>query len=361
MKVVIAPDGFGGTLTPREAAEAIASGWRDARPGDEVRTVALSDGGEGLLDVLAGPDDTWRTDEVAGPLGHPVEASWLLRPDGSAVIESARACGLALVEERLRDPLRATTHGVGELLEVARQAGVRRIILGLGGSATVDGGAGALTGLGFKLTVDDGGGLKVGAEDLPRVSRAEGGWSGDWSGIEVVLLADVPTRLADAARVFGPQKGASEADVDHLERGLTVWADVAERDLAGGRPLRRKPGSGASGGLGFGLACGIGGRLEEGGRVVAELQELAMALLGADVVVTGEGRLDATSAEGKVVGRVQAQAQSAGTRVLAVVGAMGEGAPELDDVEAASPDGPPADPAGAVREAAGRLADRLEA
>lgn len=360
MKVVIAPDGFGGTLTPHEVAEAMTAGWREARPDDDIRAVPLSDGGEGLLEVLARPDDRWHRLEVAGPLGHPIEATWLERPDRVAVIESAGACGLLLVPEEQRDPLRATTYGVGELLEAARDAGMRRIVLGLGGSATVDGGAGALSGLGFRLTVDDGSGLKIGAEDLARVAHADPGWSGDWSGVEVVLLADVPTRLGEAARVFGPQKGASEEDVKRLERGLEAWADVAERDLAGGRPLRRKPGSGAAGGLGFGLACGIGARFEEGSRVVAELQGLAVALLGADVVVTGEGRLDATSGEGKVVGRVLAEGHRAGVRVVGVVGSLGDGAPDLDELEVASADGIPDDPAAAVVAAASRLASRLE-
>jgi glycerate 2-kinase len=360
VKVVIAPDGFGGTLSARAAADAIAAGWRDARPDDEVTCVPLSDGGEGLVDVLVGDDDEVVTAEVAGPVGRPVEASWLLRADGSAVIESAQACGLALVPEGERDPLRATTFGVGELLEAARDAGVRRILLGLGGSATVDGGTGALLGLGFKLTVDDGSGLKVGAEDLERVARAEAGWSGDWSGIEVVLLADVATRLADAAATFGPQKGATDEVVARLARGLEAWAAVAERDLAGGRPLRRKPGSGAAGGLGFGLACGIGARFDEGSRIVAELQDLAVTVLGADLVVTGEGRLDATSTQGKVVGRVVAQATAAGVQVAGVVGSVGDGAPELADVEAAAPDGPGDDPAGEVRTAAAHLASRIE-
>lgn len=358
MRVVVAPDGFGGTLAANEAAEAIAAGWQDARPADEVVRVPLSDGGEGLLDVLETPADRRMDVEVAGPLGRPVSASWLLRPDGSAVIESAQACGLALVPEEERDPLKATTYGVGEMLEAAREAGVRRVLLGLGGSATVDGGTGALLGLGFRLTVDDDGGLKVGAEDLERVVRAEHGWAADWSGIEVVLLADVSARLAEAAPVFGPQKGASPAVVDGLARGLEAWAEVAERDLAGGRPLRRKPGSGAAGGLGFGLACGIGGRFEEGSRVVAALRGLATALLGADAVVTGEGRLDATSAQGKVVAHVLAQAQAAGARVLGVVGSVGEGAPTLDDVEAAAQEGPGEDPAAEVRAAARRLAAR---
>ncbi|MFO7595622.1 MAG: glycerate kinase, partial [Desulfocurvibacter africanus] len=175
MRVVIAPDGFGGTLGPRDAAAAIARGWLRVRPHDEVVLAPLSDGGEGLLDVLAGPDDTWVTTEVVGPLGLPVDAAFLLRRDGTAVIESARACGLALVPPSRRSPLETTTFGVGELLLAARDAGASRVLLGLGGSATVDGGAGALTGLGYRLRVADGSGLKIGGRDLGRIDRVEPG------------------------------------------------------------------------------------------------------------------------------------------------------------------------------------------
>jgi glycerate 2-kinase len=362
VKVVVAPDGFGGTLTARAAAEAIVEGWTTARPGDEVRVVPLSDGGEGLLDAIATADDTWLTTEVVGPHGHPVDAALLLRSDGSAVVESAQACGLALLPDDRRTPMPATTFGVGELLDAAREAGARRVLVGLGGSATVDGGAGALTGLGFRLRVEDGSGLKIGGGDLHRVRRAERGWAADWSGTEVVLLADVTTVLADAARVFGPQKGASAEDVAVLARGLEMWAGVAERDLAGGRRHRDRPGSGAAGGLGFGLACGIGATFGPGAAIVADLQGLPEALTGTDVVVTGEGRLDATSAQGKVVGRVAELAGAAGVRVAAVVGSADPEAAQrlvpLELLEESGPRGPGPDPVAEVTEAARRLAAR---
>jgi glycerate 2-kinase len=363
VKVVVAPDGFGGPLSAREAAQAIAAGWRSVRAADELDLVPLSDGGEGLLDAIATAEDTWLTTEVVGPHGHPVEAALLLRPDGSAVIESAQACGLTLLPPARRTPMPATTWGVGELLDAAREAGARRVLVGLGGSATVDGGAGALSGLGFRLRVEDGSGLKIGGGELARVRAVAPGWAADWRGVEVVLLADVTTQLADAARVFGPQKGASPADVEVLARGLGRWADVAERDLAGGRRLRDLPGSGAAGGLGFGLACALDATFVPGAATMAELQGLPAALDGADLVVTGEGRrVDATSAEGKVVGHVAQVAAERGLAVAVVAGAI-EGnvlaaAGTATLAEAAAPAGTGPDPAEEVAAAAARLAAR---
>lgn len=357
MKVVIAPDGFGGTLSARGAAAAIAAGWRQVRPQDEVVTVPLSDGGEGLVDVMARDDDRWQHTEVTGPLGHPLDVAWLLRDD-TAIIESARVCGLALVPDDQRDPLRTTTYGVGELLQAAHAAGARHILIGLGGSATVDGGSGALNGLGFRLTVADGSGLKIGAEDLHRVTRAERTWVPDLGDVRVTLLTDVTTVLADAAAVFGPQKGATPDVVRRLAAGLDVWADVIERDLADGAPHRQTPGSGAAGGLGFALACALGATYEPGADRVAALVGLDEALSGAEVVVTGEGRLDPTSDVGKVVGAVRDRGAAAGVPVTAVVGQRAHDAPELDHVEVAAPDGPGPDPAAEVAAAAARLAGR---
>jgi glycerate 2-kinase len=358
MRVVIAPDGFGGTLAADEAAAAIAEGWRRARPDDAVRCVPMSDGGEGLLAVLARPEDRRHHLEVAGPQGHPVDAAWLERPDGTAIVESASACGLALVPPDRRDPLLATTWGVGQLLDAARLAGARRILVGLGGSATVDGGTGALLGLGFRLTVADGSGLRIGGDDLYRVAGVARGWAADWDVIEVELLADVTTPLLDAPARFGPQKGAGPAQVEALTAALRTWADVVARDLTPGRDLRDEAGTGAAGGLGFALAAAIGARFRPGSAVVADLVGLPAAIADADLVVTGEGRLDATTSEGKVVAHVAARARDAGLPVVAVVGRVGSSPPSLDDVEAAAPEGPGPDPAGEVAAAAARLAAR---
>lgn len=360
MRVVIAPDSFGGTLSATDAAISIAEGWQQARPADELVLVPLSDGGEGLLDVVATADDTWVTTEVAGPLGHPVEAAFLLRPDGSAVIESARACGLALVPAEQRTPMRTTTYGVGQLVDAAREAGATRLVVGLGGSATVDGGAGALTGLGYRLRVADGSGLKIGGDDLHRIDRIERGWARDPAGVELVLLADVEVTLDDAARLFGPQKGAGPDEVFILATALATWADVVERDLVPGRRLRDEVGTGAAGGLGYGLAAAFDGRFVPGVGHVAELVGLDRALDGADLVITGEGRLDATSGIGKVIGYAVAAAQRSGIPISAVVGQRGDGGPPLDDVEVAAPDGAGADPAAEVARAAERLGRRQD-
>lgn len=364
MKVVVAPDSFGGTLTAREAAAAIARGWAQARPGDQLTQMPMSDGGEGLLDVVATNADTWLTAEVADPLGHPRDAAFLLRADGTAVVESAEACGLHLVAAERRNPLHTTSYGVGQLLDAARRAGARRILVGLGGSATVDGGAGALTGLGFRLRTEDGGGVKVGGDDLCRIAHAGTGWaSGAWSSLDVELLADVETVLADAARVFGPQKGATPQMVARLEQGLAVWAEVAERDLPGASASRQGlahgTGTGAAGGLGFGLAAALGARLRPGARAVADLVGLDVAVHDCDVVVTGEGRLDATTAAGKVVSEIARLARIQGARALVVAGQVTDVPPGIDHHEAAAPDGPGMDAAGEVAAAAERLAGRL--
>ena len=356
--VVIAPDGFGGTLSARQAADAIAAGWTASRPDDEVITVPMSDGGEGLLEVMTGDKDRLLVTEVAGPLGRPVAAEWTLRADGSAVIESALACGLALVPPDERSVMTTTTYGVGQLLEAAREAGAKRIIMGLGGSATVDGGLGAMIGLKMRCLDDRGEGVKVGGSGVGYVDSIDRGWASDFSDIEVVLLADVDTILADAAPLFGPQKGASPADVALLTDSLGRFADVVERDLVPGRDLQNEPGSGAAGGLGFGVIAATGARMVKGSPVVADMVGLPETIKRADIVITGEGRLDATTDTGKVVTHVATLAREVGARVGAVVGQIGDGAPALDDVEAASQDGPGPHPDRDVSTAASQLAAR---
>ncbi len=358
MKVVVAPDSFGGTLSAVEAAEAIATGWGRARVGDEIVQLPLADGGEGTLQAVAREKDERRNVEVADPLGRPRQASWLRRPDGTAIVESAEACGLKLLKPTERNPVMTTTYGVGQLLEDVRRTGCQRVVVGLGGSATVDGGAGAAAALGVRVLGGSGNGVKIGGGGLVHVARVVPQWlDPDWRNVEVVLWSDVETVLADAAATFGAQKGATPEAVERLTAGLEHWADVVERDLAGS--WRYLPGSGAAGGLGFGLMAVLSARIVSGADAVAELVGLRGALDDASLVVTGEGRLDATSLEGKVLGSVLRFAADEKVRVVAVVGEQGEEVEGFHDVEPASKNGPGHNPAADVAAAAERLAGRL--
>lgn len=356
MQVVIAPDSFGGTLAAADAADAIAAGWARGRPGDDLVLLPLADGGEGTLDVVARPDDEVVGVEVVGPLGRPVQARLLVR-DGTAWIEAALANGLALVPEGRRDPLATTSHGVGELLEAARTAGVTRVMVGIGGSATVDGGAGALIALGFRLTVEDGSGLKVGGGDLGDIAQVGRDWVADeWDDVTVTVLADVATLLGEAAAIFGPQKGADAAAVTTLEEGLATFARVVERDLDV-PGLAQQPATGAAGGLGFGLAAGLGARLRAGAPLVADEVALDDALRHADLVITGEGRIDDTTDAGKVVAHVRDRAVAYDLDVAVVAGSGTLPAGVTGELSApGGPDDPVAEVTGAAERLAGRWA-----
>ncbi|MFA9431822.1 glycerate kinase [Egicoccus sp. AB-alg2] len=358
MRVLIAPDSFKGTLTATEAAVAIADGWRGARPDDVVERCPLSDGGDGLLEVVAaGGGWTWHSAEVEDPLRRACRARWLRR-ERRAVVESAAACGLHLLTEAERAPRRLSTFGVGQLLDAAVDGRVEQVFVGLGGSATSDGGLGLLAALGVDLR--DAAGTAVGAAgapDLDRVDRALPGPAARWRAVDLVVVSDVTTTLPDAARVFGPQKGASPQDVEVLTRGLGRLADAVERGFA--LPgLRDQPGTGAAGGLGFALAA-LGARVVDGARHVAEVVGLAERVASADLVVVGEGQLDATSLQGKVVGATAALAREHGVPVAAVVGRAVDRPASLVAVEEASPAGPGPEPGADVRRAAGRLAATL--
>lgn len=327
MKVVFAPDKFAGTLTAAEAAGAMVRGWRRVRSDDQMVQRPMADGGEGTVAVVetSRPDAVRQWAEVADARGIAVEASWLLLPDGTALVEAAAACGLSRLAEKDRDPLRLTSYGVGQLLRAAEAAGASSIVVGLGGSATVDGGAGAATALGHRLLREDGNGVKVGGAWLRDVHVIR---QGPPLRPEVVVAVDVTNPLlgADgAAPVFGPQKGASPEDVRVLSAGLERFADVVERDLPGG-PWRDLPGAGAAGGLGFALAAFADARIAAGSQTIADLVGFAEAVEDADLVVTGEGSLDAQTGAGKAPEYVRQQAVAAGARVAAIAGRITEGA-----------------------------------
>jgi glycerate 2-kinase len=284
-RVVAAPDKFKGTVTAREAAEAIGHACWEF--GIECVEVPMADGGDGLLDALGGPN---RTSTVTGPLGEPVVAGWRFSK-GTAVIEMARASGISLIGGAAGNaPLDATTTGTGELIDHALDAGARRIIVGLGGSATTDGGFGAIRAI----------------TAIARLKR-----------VELVVACDVTTTFVEAAQVFAPQKGATPAQVKMLTRRLERMVQMFADDF--GADVATVPGGGAAGGLGGALAA-LGGTLVPGFEVVADELDLYDELDGADLIVTGEGSLDDTSFAGKVVGGVTAIAAEAGLPVLAIVG-----------------------------------------
>jgi glycerate 2-kinase len=336
VRIVVAPDGFGGVTSAAAAARAIAEGWGRARPSDVVELLPLSDGGEGLLDVVGvyEPKARRTSVEVAGADSRPRLASLHWSDAQTVVLESADVCGLATVPPDHRRPTEATTYGIGQLLQAAVDAGARRIVVGLGGTATVDGGSGALNGLGFRLRTADGAGLRIGAADLHGCVSVEDGWTRWPRGeIELEVLADVDAVLGDAVPLFGPQKGLGADQVRAIGAAVDAWGALLCTTYPGMVDVTT-PGTGAAGGLGLALAVALGGQLRAGAGWVAELAGLPAALGRADLVITGEGRLDPTSARGKVVGHVLGLARASGTATALVVGQIAPGGVESVGVPA---------------------------
>jgi glycerate kinase len=327
LSVVIAPDSFKGSLSAADVAAAIARGWAGVRPDDRLTTLPQADGGEGTLDAIAAavPDAVrHHAGPVTGPDGRLVPGAWLELPGRVGVVELAQCSGLPLMAAL--DPLGATTRGLGEVIRHALDAGMTSFVVGLGGSASTDGGAGALSALGLRLLdgrgrpLPDGGGALVGLGSIDRDDLAPPPQGG------VALLTDVTAPLlgpSGAAATFGPQKGADAADICVLEAGLARFAS-----LLGGHP--DAPGSGAAGGTAYGLAAAWGARIERGAQVLQRLTGLTDALGSADVVLSGEGRFDATSTTGKVVGEVLALARERGVRAGVVAGQVATGADAAD-------------------------------
>jgi len=316
LRVLVAPDSFKGSLTSVEVARALAAGWLRARPGDEVRLAPLADGGEGtLVAIEAAGGWRWQDALARDPLGRPMRARWLARDDGrAAVIEMARASGLSRVTAAERDAVGATTAGTGDLIRAALDAGIREIALGIGGSATTDGGAGVLRALGATVS-----------QDLAVVDLA--GLDPRLAEMSIRIACDVSNPLLGpdgAAAVYGPQKGATPALVEALEARLARFADALE--AATGRRERSTPGAGAAGGLGFGLLCLAGRlaslRLEPGIDLIMAEAGFDIALGTADLVITGEGRIDAQTAFGKTALGVAKRAGAAGVPCIAVGGGV---------------------------------------
>ena len=332
MRVVCAPNAYKGSLDARAAAAALARGVR-AGGGDPVE-LPVADGGDGTLDVLLGAAGGARVDvlRVTGPLGEPVDArlGWL--DARTAVVELAEASGLRLVAGRL-DALRATSRGTGELIAAALDGGAEHVLVGIGGSACTDGGAGLAAALGVRLLdargecLDSGGGA---LRSLDRIDLAARHPGLDRARLEVAV--DVASPLlgpGGAAAVFGPQKGADAGGVAALEDGLRRLVEVAQRDAGVPDELADRPGAGSAGGCGYGLAALCGAALVPGAALVCTTVGLDAALAGAGLVITGEGRLDASTAAGKAPAEVAIRARRAGVPCAAVAGEVADPLPRL--------------------------------
>lgn len=329
MKIVIAPDSFKESLSAAGVASALARGLRQALPAAEIRECPLGDGGEGTLDaVLAATGGEVREARVTGPLGEPVTARWgWLAEQRTAFVEMASASGLELVPRARRDVRVATSHGTGELLRAALDAGAERLVLAIGGSATNDGGAGVLQALGVRLLDGQGQALAPGGAALASLASLDlTDLHPRLAAVEVVIAADVDNPLCGpqgASQIFGPQKGASPEQVRELDAALAHFATVTAATL--GRDVSGQPGAGAAGGVGFAALAFLQATFRPGIEVVAELVGLEEALQGADLAVTGEGRLDGQTLRGKTPAGVLRLAQRHGVPVVAVAGSLGEG------------------------------------
>lgn len=371
MRVLVVPQEFKGSLTAVEAAEAIARGLRraaaEAGTPVEIDLLPFADGGPGTASTIgqALGGRTVRA-QVEGPLGAPIDASYVLvdRTEGAlAIIDSAEACGLVLIPEALRDPLAASSAGVGILILDAINRGAQQIVLGIGGTATNDGGAGAAQTLGVRLLDAADESLPRGAIHLARLARIERvGWP---VPIDLRIAVDVRNSLLGAegaTAVYGAQKGVRDWQAPALEAVLTRWADRLREDL--GLDVALMPGAGAGGGLACGVFAAIpSARIEPGAALVGEIVGLHARIKAADLVVTGEGTLDAQTAYGKAVAHVAALAAEASRPCLVVAGQIEARPPSIVDAEAATPARPAReatrhDPASAVEAAATRLLGR---
>lgn len=334
MKIVIAPDSYKGSLTAKEACSAMERGVLKAVPDAEIITVPMSDGGEGttrsLVDSLGG---TIIECEVKNPLEIPVTASYGILSDGTAVIEMAEASGLTLIKRDQRDPMITTTYGTGELIKDALDRGCRGFILGIGGSATNDGGAGMAQALGFRLLDSNGRQIPFGGAGLAGIVRIDTSKADARIGESRFTVAcDVDNPLCGpngASNVFGPQKGATAEMVDILDKNLDHFADIIGRDM--GVRVKDVPGAGAAGGLGAGMLAFLNASLKKGVDIIIDAVELKEKLKGADLVITGEGGCDFQTVNGKTPFGVAKTAQRLGVPAIIIAGTIGEGTEKLYD------------------------------
>lgn len=332
MKVVIAPQTFKGSISALDVAKAMSDGVKAVVPDAKTVLVPVADGGDGTLETLVEVSGgEIRSIEVTGPLGERREAQWGAMGDGNtAVIEMARTSGLALIPIEptdQRDPLNATTYGLGEAIKIALDEGFRRFIVGIGGSATNDAGAGMAQALGVRLLDSDGNELPPGGAALANLSSI------DTSGIdertkdaEFLVACDVSNPLTGptgASAIYGPQKGATPEMIEQLDAALGHFADIVGRDI--GASIKDGPGCGAAGGLGGGMIAFLNGELRAGVDIILDTVNLDSYLTGADLVITGEGMIDHSTIYNKAPVGVAARAQALGIPVIGVAGSLGQG------------------------------------
>ena len=333
MKIVIAPDSFKDSLSAQAVADAIASGLAEVWPDAELIKCPMADGGEGTIEaVLDACNGQLMSASVSGPLGTPVEAQWgWLADSRTAIIEMAMASGLQLLTLEQRDACVTSTFGTGQLIRAALDAGAQRVILAIGGSATNDGGSGMLSALGARFLDAEGQPLQAGGLALAGLARIDlSGFDPRLSDVCVEIAADVDNPLCGthgASHIFGPQKGASAVQVLALDAALGHFADHSARVL--GQDLRDSPGSGAAGGMGFAAKAYLKASFRPGVEVVADLTGLEQALVGADLVITGEGRFDAQTLRGKTPLGVARVAQLQRVPVIVLAGTLGDGYEQL--------------------------------
>ncbi len=337
MKITVAPDSLKESLSAPEAARAIVEGVRRGCPEAATVSVPMADGGEGTtVAVVEATGGSYRSAEVAGPRGKPVEATWGMCGDGrTAVVEMAQASGLELLPPDRRNPELTSTYGTGQLILAALEEGARKVIVGIGGSATVDGGTGVAAALGVRFLDADG---ALVAEprggNLPDIHRIDtAGLDPRAREAEFEVASDVTNPLLGpngAARVYAPQKGATPEQVQRLESGLAALRDAVKRSL--GVEAADRPGAGAAGGLGFGLAVFLNARLRSGAQTVMEAVRLSEKMSGSDLVITAEGRADGQSASGKAPACVAAEAHQQGIPVAMLAGSVGQGWEKLLDM-----------------------------
>ena len=340
MKIIIAPQGFKGGISGLEAARAIARGVLAAAPDAETVLLPVADGGDGTLHALV--DATGGeifTTTVTGPINQQVEAQWGVMGDGrTAVIEMARASGLAMVPPRRRNPKTTTTLGTGQVLKEAIEKGFNRVIVGLGGSATNDAGAGMAAALGVRFLDSAGNALPTGGAALARLDRVDvSGLLPSVADVEIIAATDVTNPLCGptgASAIFGPQKGASKEVVAELDAALLNFTEVVLRDT--GHDVLDIPGAGAAGGLGAGLIAFAGAKLQSGIDMVCQVLDFDRHLAGADLVFTGEGRADRSTVFDKAPVGVARHAKAHGVPTVLLAGSLGEGHEELYDHGVAS-------------------------